>query len=50
MTIKYRRDAWVVTYNTDNLTKHDVTTIEVDEVLSDSRTIWLDLGPGRDGK
>jgi uncharacterized DUF497 family protein len=39
----------VVTYNTENLTKHDVTTIEVDEVLSDSRTIWLDLGPRRDG-
>ena len=26
-----------------------MTTIEVDEVLSNSRTIWLDLGPGRNG-
>jgi uncharacterized DUF497 family protein len=39
----------VVTYNTENLTKHNVTVIEVDEVLSDSRTIWLDLGPSRNG-
>ena len=39
----------MVTYNTENLTEHDVTAIEVDEVLSDSRTIWLDLGPSRDG-
>jgi uncharacterized DUF497 family protein len=39
----------VVTYNTENLTKHGVTATEVDEVLSDSRTIWLDLGPSRDG-
>jgi uncharacterized DUF497 family protein len=39
----------VVTYNTENLTKHHVLAIEVDEVLSDPRTIWLDLGPSRDG-
>ncbi|MBI4473317.1 MAG: hypothetical protein HY646_11665 [Acidobacteria bacterium] len=39
----------MVTYNTESLTKHNVTVIEVDEVLSDSRTIWLDLGPSRDG-
>lgn len=39
----------MITYNTESLTKHDVTVIEVDEVLSDSRTIWLDLGPSRNG-
>ena len=39
----------MVTYNTESLTKHGVTVIEVDEVLSDSRTIWLDLGPSPDG-
>lgn len=37
------------TYNTGNLAKHNVTTVEIDEVLSDSRTIWLDLGVSRDG-
>ena len=37
------------TYNTVNLAKHNVATSEIDEVLSDSRTIWLDLGPSRDG-
>jgi len=39
----------VVTYNAENLTKHNVTAIEVDEVLSHPRTIWLDLGPSREG-
>ena len=39
----------MVTYNIENLDKHNVTTVEVDEVLSDSRTIWLDLGPSRGG-
>jgi uncharacterized DUF497 family protein len=39
----------MVTYNTENLAKHDVTTVEVDEVLSDPRTIWLDLGPSGHG-
>ena len=39
----------MVTCNTENLTKHGVTVTEVDEILSDSRTIWLDLGPSRNG-
>ena len=39
----------MITQNTENLAKHNVTAIEVDEVLSDPRTIWLDLGPSRDG-
>ena len=39
----------MVTYNTQSLIKHSVTAMEVDEVLSDRRTIWLDLGSSRDG-
>jgi uncharacterized DUF497 family protein len=39
----------VLSYKIDNLAKHDITTTEVDEVLNDLRTIWLDLGVSRDG-
>lgn len=39
----------MLTYNSNSLLRHDVTTIEVDEVLSDLRTIWLDLGISRKG-
>lgn len=39
----------MLTYNTGNLVGHDVTVTEVDEVLNDPRTIWLDLGVSRDG-
>ncbi len=39
----------MITYNTENLTKHKVTVVEVDEVLSDPRPIWLDLGPSSTG-
>jgi uncharacterized DUF497 family protein len=39
----------VLTYNNDSLTKHGITTIEVDEVLNDPRTIWLDMGISHDG-
>jgi len=39
----------MLSYETENLAKHKVTTTEVDEVLNDSRTIWLDLGVSRDG-
>jgi uncharacterized DUF497 family protein len=39
----------MVTYSAENLANHNVAVMEVDEVLSDFRTIWLDLGPSRDG-
>lgn len=39
----------MLTCNTENLAKHEVTTAEVNEVLNDSRTIWLDLGVSRTG-
>jgi hypothetical protein len=34
----------MVSYNNESLAKHGITTVETDEVLSDPRTIWLDLG------
>jgi uncharacterized DUF497 family protein len=39
----------MVTYNSDNLARHGITISEVDQVLNDQRTIWLDLGVSRDG-
>jgi uncharacterized DUF497 family protein len=39
----------MLTYNSDSLAKHHITTTEVDEVLNDSRTIWLDIGTSPNG-
>ncbi len=39
----------MLTYTTSNLANHKITTAEVDDVLNDSRTIWLDLGVSRYG-
>jgi uncharacterized DUF497 family protein len=39
----------VLTYHPENAARHNTTTAEIDEVLNDSRTIWLDLGVSRDG-
>lgn len=39
----------MITYDTGNLVDHDVTVTEVDEVLNNGRTIWIDLGASRDG-
>jgi uncharacterized DUF497 family protein len=36
-------------YKSENLAKHRVSRTEVDEVLQDDRTIWLDLGVSRAG-
>ena len=39
----------LLSHNSENLAKHGVTAAEVDEVLNDSPSIWLDLGISREG-
>ena len=39
----------MLAYNPESAARHNATTTEIDEVLNDSRTIWLDLGVSRDG-
>jgi uncharacterized DUF497 family protein len=39
----------MITYNYKNLAKHGISNIDVDEVLNDPHTIWLDLGISRKG-
>ena len=49
ITNKYSQGINVLTCNAENVARHSVTITEIDEVLSDSRTIWLDLGVSRGG-
>lgn len=39
----------MITYNHRNLVKHGISNVDVDEVLNDSLTIWIDLGVSRHG-
>ena len=39
----------MLTYDAESVARHNVTTTEIDEVLNDIRTIWLDLGVSRGG-
>lgn len=39
----------MVTYSSESLARHGISTAEIDEVLNDQCTIWLDLGVSRDG-